>query len=77
MKIYTEEEKAASDSLKNWLNSHPLIHIAGLEVKCKIPFTTISGALGETRRIPPKHHEAIIEELKEYGYNPCVILSKK
>lgn len=51
------------------MKSHELISVYGLECKCDIPEGTVAKAVKGLRGIPEKYHEAVIKELRHYGFN--------
>lgn len=56
-----------SQTIIDFLKSHELISIHGLEKKLGLSNGTISKAVDGRRGLPEKYHEKIISELKKYG----------
>lgn len=55
-----------------FLRMHKLISIYGLEKKLSFPEGTIAKAVKGTRGLPNKYHDAIIFELKKYGFTEFI-----
>lgn len=56
------------NKIVEFLRSHPLISIYGLEKQIKISEGTIAKAVKGDRSLPDKYNELIEPVLKEYGY---------
>lgn len=56
-----------SEKIIQWLKTHEAIRLTVIEDAAKIPSRTLQRAL-EGRGIPDHHIEALIKELKKYGY---------
>ena len=65
MKNQTKIEKAIT-----WLQEHELISINRLERKIGIPQRVLSKVVTglDGRGLPDKYHEALIAEIKKYGF---------
>lgn len=58
-----------SNNIYDFLISHPLISISGLEKQIGCTKNTISKCVNGTAKIPEKWVDAIENHLKEYGYS--------
>lgn len=60
----------SSQKIIEFLKSHPLIKVRGLEVEAEIPNDTIRNAMEgkDGREIPEKHVPKIVGVLKKYGF---------
>jgi hypothetical protein len=65
------EEQPAIDCSKNiceFLETHKLISVAGLEAEAGVPAKTITKSIAGRREIPEKHWEQLCRILYQYGY---------
>ena len=63
------KRKHSAETIKQWLQAHPLVKIKALEVAAKVPVHTIKHSLVlGLRNLPEKYIEQIVAVLKEYGY---------
>ncbi len=70
----TDKNKELSEKIIAFLDSHKFITPTRIEKKLKIPNTTISQAKTGGRAIPKKYLDALIEELKNYGFLLIILL---
>lgn len=62
-------KKSKSQSIIEFLQSHPLISVNALEKMCNIPQSTINKAFSGSREIPDVHINNLEAILKKYGHS--------
>ncbi|WP_136469016.1 hypothetical protein [Flagellimonas onchidii] len=54
--------------LREWLISHPLLSLSGIEKQASIPKGTLRHFIKHRMGLPAKHLENLIAVISDYGY---------